>query len=75
MKKSTNPLKIKDRKKFFKELAISKKRNYESNMAFVKLYAKWIKRTSNKDWSNRRKLLIDEVYKANRHMKLKSVHS
>ncbi|MCL4380667.1 hypothetical protein M1141_00110 [Candidatus Marsarchaeota archaeon] len=75
MKKNTNLLKVADRKKFFKDLALSKKRNYESNMAFIRLYAEWIKRASNKEWSKRRKLLIDEVYKTNRRLRLNSAHN
>ena len=63
-------LKIKNRKAFLKELALSKKRNFENNMNFVKLRALWLKRTNNKEWSRRQKLIIDEVYKTNRHLKL-----
>lgn len=67
--KDENPLKIKDRKAFLKQLALSKKRNDENNLAFVKLRALWLKRTSNREWSRRQKMIIDEVYKANRHPK------
>ncbi len=65
-------LKIKNRRAFLKSLALSKKRNFENNMKFVKLRALWLKRTSNKEWSERQKLIIDEVYKSNRYAKIKS---
>ncbi len=67
--KDRNPLKIRDRKKFLKELAEDKKRNSEDNLRFVKLRAEWLKRTSNEEWSKRQKLLIDSIYKRNRHLK------
>ena len=69
--KYKNILKIKNRKKFLKELEEDKRRNFESNMKFVELYALWLKRTSNKDWSKQQKMIIDEVYKSNRYMRLK----
>lgn len=65
-----NILGVKNRKKFLKELEESKKQNFEDNLKFVKLYAEWLKRTSNKDWSKRQKFLIDSIYKRNRHLKL-----
>lgn len=61
---------VKDRKKFFRELALSKKQNFEDNMRFVKLHAEWLKRTSNKEWSKQQKMFIDSIYKRNRHLKL-----
>lgn len=51
--------------KLLKELAQEKKRNFESNLNFVIFHAKWLKRTSNRDWSKQQKKIIDEVYKAN----------
>ena len=63
-------LKIKDRRRFIKELQISKKQNFDNNMKFVRLYAEWLKRTSNKEWSRQQKKMIDEVYRANRHLRL-----
>ncbi len=62
--------KIRNRKKFLKELAESKKQNFEDNLKFVKLRAEWMKRTSNAEWSKRQKLLVDSIYKRNRHLKL-----
>ena len=61
---------IRDRKKFLKELEESKKQNFEDNLKFVKLRAEWLKRTSNAEWSKRQKLLVDSIYKRNRHLKL-----
>ncbi len=69
--KDKNPLKIRNRKKFLKELADDKKRNSEDNLRFVKLRAEWLKRSSNEEWSKRQKLLIDSIYKRNRHLKLR----
>lgn len=68
----TNLLKIKDRKKFMRGLALSKKQNFESNMKFVAFHAEWLKRTSNKEWSKRRRQLVDSLYRANRHLTLNS---
>ena len=65
-----SPLKIRDRKAFLKELSESKKRNFEDNLKFVKLRAEWMKRKSNKEWSRRQKVITDEVYRANRKLKL-----
>ena len=53
-----------------KELALEKKRNFEGNLAFVKMHAEWLKRKSNKEWSKRQKILIDEVYKRNRRLRI-----
>jgi hypothetical protein len=70
--KKTNLLGVTNHKKFMRELALSKKRNFEDNMKFVTLHAEWLKRTNNKEWSKRRKLLVDSLYRANRHLKLTS---
>lgn len=70
MKNEENILGIKNRKKFLKELNLSKKQNFENNMKFVRLYAEWLKRTSNKEWSRQQKRIIDEVYKGNRRLKI-----
>jgi hypothetical protein len=40
-------------------------------MKFVEWHALWIKRTSNKEWGKKQKIIIDEIYKSNRHMQLK----
>lgn len=69
--KYKNILKIKNKKRFLKQLEESKRQNFESNMKFVELHALWLKRTSNREWSRRQKIIIDEVYRSNRHMKLK----
>lgn len=64
-------LKIKNRRKFLRELAQSKKQNFEDNLKFVKLHAEWLKRKSNRDWSRQQKTIIDEVYRSNRRLHLK----
>jgi hypothetical protein len=64
-------LKIKNRRAFLKALALSKKQNFENNMKFVKLRALWLKRTSNREWSERQKLIIDEVYRSNRYARIR----
>ncbi len=62
---------IRDSKKFLKELEESKKKNFEDNMRFVEFRALWLKRRSNRDWSRRQKMIIDQVYRSNRHMRIK----
>ncbi|OJI07943.1 MAG: hypothetical protein BK997_01430 [Candidatus Micrarchaeum sp. ARMAN-1] len=54
-----------------KALAEEKKRNADDNLKFVKLRAEWIKRKSNKDWSQRQKSIIDSIYSSNRKLRLK----
>ena len=56
-----------------RELDLSKKRNFENNMKFVVFHAEWLKRVSNKEWSKRRRQLVDSLYKSNRKLKLKKV--
>jgi IS5 family transposase len=72
--KYKNILKIKDRKRFLKELEDSKRQNFVDNMKFVEWHALWIKRTSNKEWGKKQKIIIDEIYKSNRHMQLKQAN-
>ncbi len=64
-----------DKKKLLKELAEDKKQNRLNNLKFIDLHIAWLRRTSNKDWSKRQKIIIDEVYKSNRHLKLRSKHT
>lgn len=59
-----------DKKKLARELKADKRRNFLDNLKFVNLHVAWLKRKSNKEWSRRQKLIIDEVYKTNRHLKL-----
>lgn len=54
-----------------KELALEKKRNFEDNLNFVRLHAKWLMRTSNRSWSKQQRRIIDEVYKSNRRLKMR----
>ena len=57
--------------KLIKQLELEKRRNAENNLKFVKLRAEWLKRTSNREWSRRRKSITDQIYKTHRHLKLK----
>ncbi len=58
--------------KLLEEIALEKRRNFEDNLKFVIFRAEWIKRKSNKEWSKRQRIIIDEVYKSNRKLKLKN---
>ncbi|MBI4045042.1 MAG: hypothetical protein HY392_05015 [Candidatus Diapherotrites archaeon] len=42
-----------------KELEEDKKRNHEQRLEFVRIYAKWVKKTPNKVWSKQHKEFID----------------
>ncbi len=56
-----------NKKKLLKELKEERRRNRASNLRFIDLHVAWLKSTSNKEWSKRRKLLVDSLYRANRH--------
>ena len=58
-------------KKLRAQLARDKKQNFIDNLKFVDLHVAWLKRKSNKEWSRQQKRIIDEVYRANRHLRLK----
>ncbi|MCL5093006.1 MAG: hypothetical protein M1128_00885 [Candidatus Marsarchaeota archaeon] len=57
-------------KKLRKQLKEDKKRNFEDNLKFIELHVAWLKRTSNREWSKRQKILINEIYKRNRKLKV-----
>ncbi len=59
-----------NKKKLLKDLKEAKRRNRIGNRQFIDFRVAWLKRTSNTDWSKRQKLIIDEVYKSNRKLKL-----
>lgn len=59
-----------NKKKLLKDLKEAKEKNRIGNLQFVDLHVAWLKRTSNKDWSKRQKIIIDEVYKRNRKARL-----
>ena len=42
-----------------KELEEQKNRNLQERMEFIKLYAEWIKKKSNKEWSSQQAKIID----------------
>ena len=41
-----------------KELKKQKKENFRERLDFIDRYAKWLKKTPNKEWSSRQKTLI-----------------
>lgn len=45
--------------KDLKELEEEKERNREQRMQFIDLYAKWLKKTPNKEWSRQQNKLLD----------------
>ena len=63
-----------DKKKLLKGLAEDRKQNRLGNLRFIDIHLAWLKRTSNKEWSKRQKIIIDEVYRGNRHLKLRPKH-
>lgn len=42
-----------------KELEKMKKDNFQRRLEFIDEYVKWLKKTSNKEWSKQQKKLID----------------
>jgi len=60
-----------NKKKLLKGLAEDRKKNRRGNLNFIDIHVAWLKRTSNKEWSKRQKMLTDSQYKANRHLRLK----
>ncbi len=46
-----------------KALEEDKKRNREQRLEFVTLYAQWVKRTPNSEWSRQQRQMIDDVIK------------
>ncbi len=53
-----------------KELSQEKKRNFKGNLDFVKLRAKWMVRSNDKNWNTQRKQILDSIYKRNRKLKI-----
>ena len=49
------------RDKALKELEESKRKNFEENIKFVRLYVKWMKSVPNEVWSAQQASLIDSV--------------
>ncbi len=60
-----------DKKKLLKGLKEDKKRNFEDNLKFIDLHVAWLKSKNNKEWKEKQKIIIDELYKSNKHLKLK----
>ncbi len=51
-----------DRRRFLKELRDIKKENFEQNLKFMDLYAKFLKSKTNKEWSRQQKEFINSIY-------------
>ncbi len=43
-----------------KELEEDKKKNFKERLKFIDMYAEWIKKVSNKEWSSQQKKLIKQ---------------
>ena len=63
-------MKESERKKFdenreliLKELEEEKERNFKQKLEFVKLYAEWIKKTTNAEWSKQHTKFINSMYR------------
>ncbi len=41
------------------ELKEQKKKNFEDRIEFIKIYANWLKKQSNKEWSSQQAKIID----------------
>lgn len=54
------------------ELAFDKKANRQERLAFVRMYARWVKRTPNAEWSRQQADLIDSFFENARNMPLSS---
>jgi len=52
-----------NREQILKELEKEKERNFKQKIEFVKLYAEWIKKTPNKEWSKQHSKFINSMYK------------
>ena len=59
MKEEDELWKVRD--KALKELEESKRKNFEENIKFVRLYVKWMKSVPNEVWSDQQAALIDSV--------------
>jgi hypothetical protein len=46
-----------------KDLRRSKRRNHKSNLAFIRFYADYMKKKSNKEWSSEQKRFLEMLYK------------
>ena len=42
------------------EMKNFKQRNFKQRLEFIELYAKWLKKTSNKEWSSQQKKIIEK---------------
>ena len=52
-----------NREQILKVLEEEKERNFKQKIEFVRLYAKWIKKTPNKEWSKQHSKFINSMYK------------
>lgn len=52
-----------NREQILKELEEEKERNFKQKIEFVRLYAEWIKKTPNREWSKQHSKFINSMYK------------
>lgn len=52
-----------NREQILKELEDEKERNFKQKIEFVRLYAEWIKKTPNREWSKQHSKFINSMYK------------
>ena len=52
------------------ELSFDKKTHLQERLAFVRLYAAWVKRTPDAEWSRQQAVLIDSLIENARNMPL-----
>lgn len=63
MKKSERKILDDNRDRILKELEEEKERNFRQKVEFIKLYAEWIKKTPNEEWSKKHSKFINSMYK------------
>jgi len=57
-------------RKLIKELRKSKERNLIGNLRYIDLYAEYVKKAPNKEWSHRQSVFLHSIYKsANKEIK------
>ena len=62
-----------NKQKLLKGLKADREKNRIGNLRFIDLHVAWLKSKSNREWSKRQKLIIDDVYRKNRHLRPKPV--
>ena len=65
MKESERKIFDQNRERILKELEEEKERNFRQKLEFVRIYAEWVKKTPNKEWSKQHTKFINSMYKKN----------